>query len=78
MRAAQKPGRFTDPYELDNLLDSVNHQETAATLRQQLISKIETIEGVRVTIEPAPTTTRQARFPNTTIQQSGLKGRMLE
>jgi len=67
-----------DPYELDNLLDSVNHQETAATLRQQLISKIETIEGVRVAIEPAPTTTRQARFPNTTIHQSGLKGRMLE
>lgn len=67
-----------DPYELDDLLDSANHRDTAAVLRRQLIDKIQAIEGIRVEIEPAAAGTRQGRFPSTTIARAGLQGRLLE
>lgn len=67
-----------DPYELDNLIDSVNHREVLADLRRRLADRIEAVEGDRVEIEPAPPGTRHGRFPDSTVRRLGLEGRLLE
>jgi choline-sulfatase len=67
-----------DPYELDNLIDSANHQEIAAELRTALIAEISRIERQTVTITPWPTPRDRGRFPETTVRRLKLDGRRLE
>ncbi|WP_433162374.1 sulfatase-like hydrolase/transferase [Kribbella sp. CA-247076] len=67
-----------DPYELDNLIDSANHQEIAAELRTVLVGEIARIERQTVTIEPYPDVRDRGRFPETTVRRLKLDGRRLE
>ncbi|HEY3559930.1 MAG TPA: sulfatase-like hydrolase/transferase [Kribbella sp.] len=67
-----------DPYELDNLIDSVNHQEVAAGLRARLVDEIAAIEGQSVTVAPYPEPRDRGRFPETTVRRLKLDGRRLE
>jgi arylsulfatase A-like enzyme len=67
-----------DPYELDNLIDSVNHQEIASELREQLIAEIARVEGQSVAVTPYPETRDRGRFPETTVRRLKLDGRRLE
>ncbi|MFI5690411.1 sulfatase-like hydrolase/transferase [Kribbella sp. NPDC051586] len=67
-----------DPYELDNLIDSVNHQEIASGLREQLLAEIARVEGQPATVTPYPDTRDRARFPETTVRRLKLDGRRLE
>ncbi|NIK56524.1 sulfatase-like hydrolase/transferase [Kribbella shirazensis] len=67
-----------DPYELDNLIDSVNHQEVAAGLRARLVDEIAAVEGQAVTVAPYPEVRDRGRFPETTVRRLKLDGRRLE
>jgi hypothetical protein len=68
----------TDPYELDNLIDSAGHQELAAELRDALIAQVTRIERRDVTVEPYPDVRDRGRFPETTVRRLKLGGRLLE
>jgi choline-sulfatase len=67
-----------DPYELDNLIDSVNHQQVATELRARLVDEIAAIEGRSVTVSPYPEPRDRGRFPETTVRRLKLDGRRLE
>jgi arylsulfatase A-like enzyme len=67
-----------DPYELDNLIDSVNHQDIATELRARLVDEIAAIEGQSVTVSPYPEPRDRGRFPETTVRRLNLDGRRLE
>ncbi|WP_350280959.1 sulfatase-like hydrolase/transferase [Kribbella sp. HUAS MG21] len=67
-----------DPYELDNLIDSVSHQEVAAELRARLVDEIAAVEGQSVTVAPYPELRDRGRFPETTVRRLKLDGRRLE
>jgi arylsulfatase A-like enzyme len=67
-----------DPYELDNLIDSVGHQEVAAELRERLIAEIAAVEGDAVTVTPYAGVRDRQRFPETTVRRLKLDGRRLE
>ncbi|TDO50336.1 arylsulfatase A-like enzyme [Kribbella sp. VKM Ac-2571] len=67
-----------DPYELDNLIDSVGHQDVAAELRARLVDEIAAIEGQSVSVTPYPTPRDRGRFPETTVRRLKLDGRRLE
>ncbi|MEV5964875.1 sulfatase-like hydrolase/transferase [Kribbella sp. NPDC051952] len=67
-----------DPYELDNRIDSLGHQEVAADLRAQLIAEIARVEHQPVTITPYPNPVNRGRHPETTVRRLNLKGRLLE
>lgn len=79
--AYQEEGLYdlvADPYELDNIIDSLNHHELIEGLRTRLISRIQQIEGTEVTINPASTPTRDLRYPDTHYERTMQTGRMFE
>jgi len=67
-----------DPYELDNIIDSANHHEIRAALRRQLVDKIQAVEHTTVHVDAVADAPRPDRYPTTTVQRQGLKGRPLE
>lgn len=67
-----------DPYELDNLVDFPNYEEVTAALRERLIAAIHRVEGADVTIAAHDPQQHKRRFPQTTVRQLGLTGRLGE
>lgn len=62
-----------DPYELDNLIRSDDHDPICVELRAELIRQIQLIEHVAVRIAPGERS-RTARRREPTVRTSGLRG----